>query len=333
MAKLIRFDWAMKSILRNKANFDVLEGFLSALLDDNDIRILNILESEGNQADADQKFNRVDLMIEDCHHRKIIVEIQNSREADYLERLLYGVSKVIVDNQQLGHDFRNVSKVISISVLYFNLGIGDDYLYSGTTEFKGMNTGNPLLVRKRIEFLDVDMKKHYCFEEKQIFPEYYLIQVERYPDEIKKAIDEWIYMIKNNEVKDGSTSRNIDRAKEKLSELNMLPEERAAYERYLINTAIERDVVNTAKEEGEQLGLKKGEELGLKKGEELGLKKGEELGLKKGEELGLKKGEELGLKKGKEFTALNLLSLNVLSVNQISQVSGLSTDEIKSLIG
>ena len=128
-------------------------------------------------------------------------------------------------------------------------------------------------------------------------------------------------MIKNNEVKDGSTSRNIDRAKEKLSELNMLPEERAAYERYLINTAIERDVVNTAKEEGEQLGLKKGRE------------EGEELGLKKGEELGLKKGEELGLKKGKEVIALNLLNLNVLSVNQISQVSGLSTDEIKSLIG
>jgi len=81
----------------------------------------------------------------------------------------------------------------------------------------------------------------------------------------------------------------------------MLPGERAVYERYLINTAIERDIINTAKEEGEQLGLKKS--------------------------------EELGLKKGKELTAINLLNLNVLSVDQISQVSGLSTDEIKSLIG
>ena len=43
-------------------------------------------------------------------------------------------------------------------------------------------------------------------------------------------------------------------------------------------------------------------------------------------------GDELGLKKEKEFTAINLLNLNVLSVDQISQVSGLSTDEIKSLI-
>ena len=47
--KLIRFDWAMKTILRDKANFDVLEGFLCALFEDDSIKILNILESESNQ--------------------------------------------------------------------------------------------------------------------------------------------------------------------------------------------------------------------------------------------------------------------------------------------
>lgn len=46
--KLIRFDWAFKKLLRNKANFVILEGFLSELLFD-DIRIEKILESEGNQ--------------------------------------------------------------------------------------------------------------------------------------------------------------------------------------------------------------------------------------------------------------------------------------------
>ena len=307
MNRLIRFDWAIKYILRDKANFDVLEGFLSALLNDDDIRILNILESEGNQAEADDKFNRVDLMIEDCDHRKIIVEIQNSKESDYLERLLYGASKVIVEQQKLGEDYKNISKVISISVLYFNLGMGDDYLYYGTTDFTGMNTGNPLVVRNRIEFLDEDLKRRFKFVEKHIFPEYYLIQVERYHDEVKKAIDEWIYMFKNSEIKEGSKSRNIDKAKEKLSELNMLPQERARYERYLINTAIERDVVNTAKEEGEQLGLKRGRE--------------------EGEQLGLEKGRE----EGRVETVKNLLKLNVLSIEQISQAAGLTVEEVKNL--
>ena len=46
--KLIWFDWAVKKLLRNKANFGVLEGFLSELLYD-DIKIERILESESNQ--------------------------------------------------------------------------------------------------------------------------------------------------------------------------------------------------------------------------------------------------------------------------------------------
>ena len=59
--KLISFDWAIKRLLRNKANFVVLEGFLSELLFD-DIKIEQILESEANQETVDDKFNRVDIL-------------------------------------------------------------------------------------------------------------------------------------------------------------------------------------------------------------------------------------------------------------------------------
>ncbi len=46
--RYIRFDWAIKRLLRNKANFGVLEGLLTVLLG-RKIRIIDILESEGNQ--------------------------------------------------------------------------------------------------------------------------------------------------------------------------------------------------------------------------------------------------------------------------------------------
>jgi hypothetical protein len=46
--KLIAFDWAIKRLLRSKANFGILEGFLSELLKE-DIIILDVLESEGNK--------------------------------------------------------------------------------------------------------------------------------------------------------------------------------------------------------------------------------------------------------------------------------------------
>jgi transcription antitermination factor NusG len=255
--KLIRFDWAMKTILRDKANFDVLEGFLGALLEDDNIEILQLLESEGNQIAEDDKFNRVDLLVQDSQHRKIFIEIQNTRESDYLERILYGSSKIIVENQKLGERFHNVSKVISISILYFNLGTGDDYLYYGTTEFTGINTGNPLVVKKRVEILE-GIEPKYKFVEKKIFPEYYLITVERYKNIIQRKIDEWVYMIKNNEVKTGSTSKNIDKAQAKLNEMNMSEEERRLYEKYLINMAREKDMLETAEEEGIKKGEKKG---------------------------------------------------------------------------
>ncbi len=248
----------MKTILRDKANFDVPEGFLSALLEDDNIKILTILESESNQPDEGDKFNRVDLLVEDSQKRKIFIEIQNTRESDYLERILFGASKIIVEHQQLGEDFKNISKVISISILYFNLGLGDDYLYFGTTEFRGLNTGTPLIVKKRIE-TTVDFEPKYSFVEKKIFPEFYLITVERYKNIIKKRIDERVYIFKNNEVKEGSTSKNIDKAEQKLAELNMTPEERKAYERYVENVVRERDMINTAKDEGKDEGRKEKE--------------------------------------------------------------------------
>ena len=87
--RVVRFDWAMKYMLRNKANYDIVEGFLCALLEDNDLKVIEILESESNKEDEDDKFNRVDVLVKDSQGRNIIIEIQNSRESDYLYRVLY----------------------------------------------------------------------------------------------------------------------------------------------------------------------------------------------------------------------------------------------------
>ena len=57
---IIRFDWAAKRILRDKANFGVLEGLLTVLIGE-PIRIQQLLESESNQNSIDDKFNLVDI--------------------------------------------------------------------------------------------------------------------------------------------------------------------------------------------------------------------------------------------------------------------------------
>ena len=99
--RYIRFDWAIKRLLRQKANFGVLEGFLTVFLGEQ-IKIEEILESEGNQQDADDKFNRVDIKAKNTKGDIILIEIQNTRELYYLERVLYSVAKAVTEHLHLG---------------------------------------------------------------------------------------------------------------------------------------------------------------------------------------------------------------------------------------
>lgn len=274
--KLVRFDWAMKYLLRSKENFDILEGFLSALLGDNELRILELLDSESNQIAEDDKFNRVDILVQDGKGQKIIIEIQNARESHYLKRILYGVSKLIVENMQAGDSYGKVPKVISVSILYFNLGLGKDYLYKSDFGIKGMTVeGDSMLVKKRKETVlgigaDGKPEIKMTYEQADVFPDYYFIQVERYQDEVKTALDEWVYMFKNNEVKKGSQSRNIEKADQKLKEMNMTDVKRKQYHRFLSNKAIteaqeeaKQEAIEEARYKGIQEGLEEGKQEGI----------------------------------------------------------------------
>jgi predicted transposase/invertase (TIGR01784 family) len=240
--QLVRFDWAIKSLLRDKANFDVLEGFLTALLRE-DIQVIEILDSESNQPDVDKKFNRVDILVKDQKQQQIIIEIQNHQETGYLERILWGVSKPIVDNLELGQDYRHVSKVISISILYFNFDLGEDYVYSNVNEIRGLHTKKELVSRR----LNRETKKFEKRYSKDIFPDIYLITVERFQDVIKSDLDEWIYMLKHSALRSDFKSKNIDRARDKLMLLKMSREERKRYENYIEDIVVENDVIETAR--------------------------------------------------------------------------------------
>jgi len=100
-----------------------LEGFLSELLHE-DFKIKQILESEGNKETEDDKFNRVDILVENKKGELVIVEIQNTREADYFQRMLYGTAKVIVEHIAEGQPYSQVKKVYSVNIVYFDLGQG-----------------------------------------------------------------------------------------------------------------------------------------------------------------------------------------------------------------
>ena len=166
--KLVSFDWAVKRLLRSKVNFAVLEGFLSELLKDS-IEIQDVLESESNQDTREQHQTRVDLLVKNRDGALIIIEVQADRQDDYLHRILSGVSKCIVDNLPQGVSYDQIKKVISVSVVYFNLGSGNDYVYHGSTCFRGLHFNDELN-------LDEDQKRAYGVQTPAgLYPEYYLL--------------------------------------------------------------------------------------------------------------------------------------------------------------
>lgn len=243
--KYIRFDWAAKKMLRDKKNFDILEGFLSELLKE-DIKIEGLLESESNQEEEDDKFNRVDLYAENSKGEHIIIEIQNTRELDYLMRMLFGTSKAITEYLEIGKPYSDIKKVIAVSIIYFGLGKGDDYIYVGQTKFTGLHTKKELELTKTQQEL---LKKPTVQE---AFPEYYLIQTTRFNDIINEPLDEWIYFFKNNEVLDTFKAKGMKAVREKMIVNNLPDDEKKKYDRFLDNLHTEASIADTVRIEQEE---------------------------------------------------------------------------------
>ena len=249
--KLITFDWAIKRLLRSKANFGILEGFLTELLKEN-ITILDILESEGNQEKNQDKFNRVDLKVRNSKDEIIIIEIQYDREYDYLQRIFYGVSKTAIEYMEEGDAYSAITKVISINILYFDLGKGTDYIYKGTTKFIGLHQHDQLeLTDKQKELFKKDTID-------SLFPEYYLIKINRFNDIAKDTLDEWIYFLKNEEIKESFTAKGLQEAQEKLSIMKLPEEEQKAYEHYKEDLHYQASMFESSFGDGYYEGKKKG---------------------------------------------------------------------------
>ena len=232
-------------MLRNKANHEVLEGFLFALFGQN-IQIQSILESEGNQQTEVDKFNRVDMLVEDSKGELIIIEIQNQNEYDrpatrYFQRMIYGTSKVISEYISLGETYGNIRKVFSINIVYFDLGQGKDYVYHGKTEFVGVH---------ELDMLELSEKQKETFGKQvpfQLFPEYYLLKVNQFDDKAKDSLDEWIYYFKNDEIREEFTAPGLQKARELLKLNNLTDQERKQYIRYMESLSLKASLAESTK--------------------------------------------------------------------------------------
>ena len=297
--KYIRFDWAMKRLLRDKANFAVLEGLITTLLGEK-MTIRKLLESESNQEDEFDKQNRVDLLAESSDGELFIIEIQNNNEFAYFQRMLFGTSKLVTEYINRGQGYEKIRKIYSINIVYFNLGMGTDFVYHGKTEFRGIHN-NELL-----NLSPFQQQKFEVSEVSQLYPEYYILKVNDFDRWSKVPLDQWIYFLNTGEIPEDASAPGLPEAREKLKLAQMSKAELEAYYKHLDNVVILRDNIITARGEGHLEGLAEGRAEGLAEGLEEGLLKGKLQSAQKMKEKGF-------------------------PITDIAEITGLSTEEIERL--
>ena len=313
--KYIRFDWAMKRLLRDKANFAVLEGLITTLLGEK-MTIRKLLESESNQEDEFDKQNRVDLLAESSDGELFIIEIQNNNEFAYFQRMLFGTSKLVTEYINRGQGYEKIRKIYSINIVYFNLGMGTDFVYHGKTEFRGIHN-NELL-----NLSPFQQQKFEVSEVSQLYPEYYILKVNDFDRWSKVPLDQWIYFLNTGEIPEDASAPGLPEAREKLKLAQMSKAELEAYYKHLDNVVILRDNIITARGEGHLEGLAEGR----MEGHLEGLAEGRAEGLAEGRAEGL----EEGLLKGKLQSAQKMKEKG-FPITDIAEITGLSTEEIERL--
>ena len=297
----IRYDLAMKRLLGDKENYGILSGFLSALLKKN-IIITGILESETNQLSSTDKFTRVDILAEDDKGTKFIIEVQNTYDDAYLQRMLYGASKMLVESVVSGKNYNKLRKIISVNILYYDFQGGNDSIYRGTTRIVGDSSGEELaLIKREKELYKADNPS-------DLFPKFIIIALSNFDGHLRQQIDAWMYLFINDKLPKKpriKLSPEVKQAEDVVHHLLLDDAERRAHDAYL-KTVREIDGGNrTAHDTGKVAGRIEG----LAEGKEIGKAEGLQEGMQKGLQEGIEKGKAEGLQEGKLMAAKAMLEM------------------------
>lgn len=299
---LISFDYAIKYLLKDKGDYEIVEGFISAILTAhgyNPVKISALLDGESSKESRPLKKSIADLIVEDTKGEKYIVEIERDYTIDFVNKACFNTSRLIVDSISESEDYSTIKKVFHISILYFSLSSMNEPLYHAKTVIQNIDNKHPL----DLKLGDLRGK---VYELVKIFPEYFIISIPAFDDVVRNEMDEWLYVMKHDKVGEDFKSPYMKKVEDRLNVLKMTDEEKDGYYSFMKEKLTQRDSLRGAKEEGMAEGEAKGEAKGRMKG--------------------IAEGEA----KSKITIAKNLLTYG-MKVEEISNITGLTNQEVKEI--
>jgi hypothetical protein len=217
--KLISFDYALTRSLCNEANYDILEGFLNELFDYS-VKVKNVVKN----GRVKEKYNRVEMLVENKKGDPIMVELYFSAEVDCLLQMLYSSNQILVEYADVKSWTCTLRKVISIYIDCLNWQEGSDYVYRNSMTFSDIHS------KEEVELDALQWCRYKKKKPTEICPEYYILQIKNFDDVVEDKLDEWVYFFKHNNIKDEFTAKGLDKVRKVLLYENLTPEEQAEYD-------------------------------------------------------------------------------------------------------
>lgn len=251
---LISFDFAIKYLLKNKGDYDIIEGFISALFASQGyppIKINALLDTESNKEELELKKSIADLVVEDGEGNKYIVEIERAYTPNFMHKACFNSSRLVVDGIYGSQDYTTIKKIFHISLLYFSTKEMLKPIYHGKTIVHEVDTKHPVDVRIANEGLVI-------FNTPNVFPEYFFISVPMFDDIINSEIDEWLYVMKHSDIKQSFKSPYMAKVAERLAVIKMSAAERNEYIYYQKQSVHSQDILQAAETKGKAEGKAEG---------------------------------------------------------------------------
>ena len=138
------------------------------------------METESNKDEQRGKRIVADMVVEDIEGVQYIIEIERNEKYNFMHKACFSSSRLIVDSIGQGQDYLKIVKVIHISLLYFD--IGGSSLYHGKTIMRDINSKEKL-------HLHLKSEDGSNYDLHDIFPEYFVISIPAFHDEINQNIN------------------------------------------------------------------------------------------------------------------------------------------------
>ena len=316
-------DFGFKHIFGREMDKDILIEFLNDLLEgEHTIKDLRIMNNERLPETEQGRKVIFDIHCETDKGERIIIEMQNREQPHFKDRALYYLSHSVVEQGIKGTWDYELAAVYGVFFLNFTLD----------EKNRPNNNRNEGKFRRDIVLADRETGQVFNPKFRQIYIE--LPRFNKEEEECETDFERWIYVLKNMETFQRLPFKARKSVFEKLEQIvdiaSLSKEDRMKYDESIKVYRDHLAVLDFAKQEGLELGMRQGRAEGMAKG----IAEGIEQGMVKGIEQGIAKGIEQGKNEGEMNERLKnarRMKTKGYPIDDIADITGLSAEEINSL--